>query len=203
MRKVIGRWLTAIGHGLMIDKSNGPIDNKSAERTEHKQLILRLTRETSSMPFEEAQDIVMNFSELIYQNGVVANRYLDAKKIDPNVVLEPSPLPRAECVIRGKDGAATVLPGIFYSRQPLAYSQEKAMRAFKVYFVNVLNAEAADEALHTLLTRVSNILPDGLEEPTPVEDYEKHSGLKEELWNTIAAEQSTLEAIRSVRHGTA
>ena len=77
------------------------------------------------------------------------------------------------------------------------------MRAFKVYFVNVLNAEAADEALHTLLTRVSNILPDGLEEPTPVEDYEKHSGLKEELWNTIAAEQSTLEAIRSVRHGTA
>lgn len=77
------------------------------------------------------------------------------------------------------------------------------MRAYKVYFVNVLNAEATDEALHTLLTRVSNILPDGLEEPTPIEDYEKHLALKEELWNAIAAEQSTLEAIRRVRHGTA
>jgi hypothetical protein len=168
------KWLKSRCSRLRINTSRTPAQPDPTDPL--RQVLLR---EIDTMPLAAARAIVTHFSRLMQANA--QRRQLGQ--------LEHVPLPRNQAVARGPAGVG------------LPYTREQAIVAFKTYYVGTDCPDSAHTAMSTLLLRVSEILPDDLDEPTALEDLVAHLKRRDDLWRELVAQQAGLETLRAERHG--
>ncbi|HHF3237205.1 TPA: hypothetical protein ACPJ2N_004116 [Vibrio alginolyticus] len=137
-------------------------------------LVKELTDQISEIPFEVAQDVVMEFSELFVR--------AKAKKCD--LFLDGKP----------------VMDSGFYSNSNLPYTRAYALAAFKAYYVLVKDEEAAWNAKLILKTYLPCVVPDEWKEPLLSNQFGTLILEKRELQETLDTEEPVLDAIRDTLH---
>lgn len=208
MRKMVGRWLAEVSRKLLVTDSHKLVPSIAMELTAAEAVRRRAILATGSMSFEEAQDIVMHFSNQLHLNGEEANRQSDElrashRKIGLAESRGRMPFKRTGVVWKRGGEPVEGVEGLFYSRKALPYTKDEAVRAFKVYYVLVKDPAAASQAWYTLGTRVTYILPDDTEEPTLVDDLEAHIEIQRIECARLDEELPTLLSIRSLNEGRA
>lgn len=123
----------------------------------------------------EAHDIVMDFSDRL------------ARKELPWAVVRSALFPDGERLSFG-----------IYSRRALPYSKERAVCAFRSYYVLVEDPDTAKLALWLLHGWVVQLLSDELEEPLTLDDVERDSALRAALSARLTSHQEALDGVRMV-----
>jgi hypothetical protein len=172
MKSILHR-LTSIFRGV---KKTSDVDSQLLEPSKQA-LIKKLTDQIWEIPFEAAQDVVMEFAELL------AERRL--KKCD--LFLDGKP----------------VMDSGFYSNSNLSCTRSQALAAFKAYYVLVKDEEAAWNAKLVLKTRLPYVVPDDWEEPLLFDQFDALMLEKKELQEALDTEAPVLDAIRETLHSSA
>ena len=172
MKSILHR-LTSIFRGI---RKTSNVDTQLPEPSKQA-LVKKVTDQISEIPFEPAQDVVMEFAELL------AERRL--KKCD--LFLDGKP----------------VMDSGFYSNSNLSCTRAQALAAFKAYYVLVKDEEAAWNAKQLLKLRLPCVVPDDWKEPLLFDQFDALMAEKKELQETLDAEEPVLDAIRKTLHSSA
>ena len=178
MKSLHAACLSVFRHKRSPDTIAGKLNSnelrKSVEANESKALFSRVYDEIKAVKFEEAWGVVSPFS----------------------LLMERLELQKCPLFLNGR----AVMDSGFYSSRNLTCSRAKTLTAFKAYFVLVPDDVAAWATSFALTTRVARVVPDGRQEPLQFEDFDALNLESKELDETLVAEMSVLEFLRTMLH---